>query len=301
MKLDPAPNIRVLVVDDNPENIRVLHQILKDEYAILFAVTGANALRIADEQLPDLILLDASMPVMDGFAVAASLKDSPRTSTIPIIFVTALNSSEDETRAFAAGAVDFISKPVNAATVRARVRTHITIKQQADLLRAQAHTDGLTGIANRRHFDIDLTRSWRNAERTALPLSLIMADVDHFKLYNDHYGHHQGDKCLKAVATALGRALHRPPDLIARFGGEEFVALLPNEAIGGARTVAQRLLSAVRDLRLPHTKSPGGYVTVSLGLASCQPQRDLAETSLIATADAKLYQAKAAGRDRFCD
>jgi len=187
--LSLAKNGRILIVDDAMENIQILHQALQDEHDVLFAMNGAKALHIAHNQLPDLILLDAMMPDMDGYAVCAALRASLATRDIPIIFVTALKSPEDETRALESGAADFISKPVNAAVVRARVRTQLTVKRQSDALRALTLTDGLTGVANRRAFDENLDAEWRRCARAQVPMSLIMVDIDHFKNFNDAYGH----------------------------------------------------------------------------------------------------------------
>ena len=290
---------KVLIVDDNQENIRVLHAVLKDEYTVLFAVNGPGALAIARDQAPALILLDAVMPDMDGYAVCAALRGMPQTRDIPVIFVTALNDTVDETRAFEAGAVDFITKPINPATVKARVKTHITIKHQADQLRELALTDGLTGVANRRSFEADLIRAWHGGERAHLSVALLMVDVDHFKKYNDHYGHQQGDRCLREVAGAIARCLRRPPDAIARYGGEEFVAILPHEDVEGAKHVAQRMLDAVRGLALPHAGSPIGHVTISIGIAAAVPHQGSPESIIVTAADAELYRAKAGGRNRF--
>ena len=197
-----AHNGRILVVDDAMENIQLLHQALQEEHDVLFALDGERALELARHQLPDLILLDAIMPGLDGYAVCAALRANPATADIPVIFITALNTPEDETRALEAGASDFISKPVNTAVMRARVRTHLTVKRQSDALRELTLTDSLTGVANRRAFDERLDNEWRRAQRTRTPLSLIMLDIDHFKAYNDSYGHQQGDDHHREPAAA---------------------------------------------------------------------------------------------------
>jgi diguanylate cyclase (GGDEF)-like protein len=228
------------------------------------------------------------------------MKNSPRTADIPVIFVTSLNAPEDETRALGVGAVDFITKPVNSSVVRARVRTHLTLKRQSDLLRRMTMTDGLTGIANRRCFDVMVDREWRRCERLGQPIVLILGDVDDFKAYNDHYGHLAGDTCLLSVAQALNGCVQRPPDLVARYGGEEFVAMLPHETLEGGLAVAERMVSAVRALAIPHARSScADRVTVSLGVAQMVPTRDRAVCDLVAVADACLYESKAAGRDRL--
>jgi PleD family two-component response regulator len=274
---DIAKKGRILIVDDAMENIQILHQALQDEHDVLFAMNGAKALHIAQNQLPDLILLDAMMPDMDGYAVCAALRSAAVTRDIPIIFVTALKTPEDETRALDAGAADFISKPVNAAVVRARVRTQLTVKRQSDVLRELTLTDGLTGVANRRSFDETLEAEWRRCARAMVPMSLIMVDIDHFKNFNDAYGHQAGDACLLQAGQAMKRSAMRPQDLVARYGGEEFAILLPHER-----------------------SSAGPYVTVSMGVATLTPSERQESGLLVKNADALLYQAKANGRNRYC-
>jgi diguanylate cyclase (GGDEF)-like protein len=291
---------RILIVDDAMENVQILHHALQDEHDVLFAMSGQKALHIALHQLPDLILLDAMMPDLDGYAVCAALRANSITSAIPIIFVTALTSPEDETRALDAGAADFITKPVNAAVVRARVRTQLMVKRQADALRALTLTDGLTGVANRRAFDERLENEWRRCARAGAPIALILVDIDHFKPYNDEYGHLTGDDSLRRVAEAMQRAAARPEDLVARYGGEEFAILLPQLDLAGAEGVARRLLAEVHALGIVHARSSAGpLLTVSMGVASVMPNVAHQAVALVATADALLYTAKAGGRNRF--
>jgi len=297
---DMAVNGRILVVDDAMENIQILHAALQDEHEVLFALDGPRALEIARSQQPDLILLDAVMPGMDGHAVCKALFAAPETSGIPVIFVTALKSPEDETRALGAGAADFISKPVNAAVVRARVRTQLTVKRQRDALRALILTDALTGVANRRAFDERLEMEWRRCGRAQLPVSLLMVDIDHFKLYNDHYGHPAGDATLVEVAGAMRRAAGRGQDLVARYGGEEFAILLPQLDGQGALGVGRRLMHELELLDLPHAASPTSQrLTVSIGISSMVPGEHSVPADLVQVADALLYQAKAGGRNQY--
>jgi diguanylate cyclase (GGDEF)-like protein len=297
---DIAKKGRILIVDDAMENIQILHHALQDEHDVLFAMHGAKALQMAHNQLPDLILLDAVMPEMDGYAVCAALRASPVTRDIPIIFVTALKTPEDETRALDAGAADFISKPVNAAVVRARVRTQLIVKRQSDALRELTLTDGLTGVANRRAFDEALDSEWRRCSRADMPIALIMVDIDHFKNYNDAYGHQQGDTCLQQAGQAMRRAAMRPQDVVARYGGEEFAILLPYEDIAGAEAVARRLLEEIAQMQIAHECSPvSPWVTVSMGVASMTPNEQREPAMLLKTADALLYEAKAGGRNQY--
>ena len=184
--------------------------------------------------------------------------------------------------------------------VRARVHTHLTLKAQSDLLRSQALIDGLTGVANRRRFDEALQAEWRRCQRNQLPLALLMMDIDHFKLYNDHYGHQAGDDCLRAVAAVLKAHLFRAHDLCARYGGEEFVCLLPECAAESASAKAEELRQAVVNLGLPHQTSPtAAEVTISLGLAAVIPDEcEHGAEDLLKAADSALYLAKRGGRNQ---
>lgn len=298
---DQARNGRILIVDDATENIQMLSHVLGEEHELLFALNGEKALQLAHDQQPDLILLDAVMPGLDGYEVCAALRASPGAQDIPIIFVTALTTPEHETRALEAGAVDFITKPFNMAVVKARVRTHLTLKRQSDAMRELTLTDALTGIANRRSFNDAFDNEWRRCVRSGTPLSVIMIDIDHFKNYNDAYGHQAGDHCLQQVANAMRHCAGRPPDMLARYGGEEFVVLLPNVEASGAETVAQRILLEVRRLAIPHRMSTvSDIVTVSIGAATQAPSEGGNPEMLIRTADSLLYEAKKSGRNRYC-
>ncbi|WP_426173647.1 diguanylate cyclase [Massilia sp. TWR1-2-2] len=296
-----APPPLLLVVDDQPSNIQTLYAIFKDRYEVCMAVNSADALAFCARRTPDLILLDVVMPGMGGYALCALLKSDPRNCDIPIIFVTGNADPLDEVQGFEVGGVDFIAKPFHATVVRARVHTQLTLKRQADLLRMMALVDGLTGVANRRQFDTVLGSEWRRCGRSKQPLSLIMIDVDHFKRYNDRYGHQQGDVCLRAVAGAIKAAMRRPHDLAARYGGEEFACLLPDTALEGALMKAAEIEAAVRALALEHADAAlGGIVTVSVGVAGIAAPRQLDETALVQAADAQLYRAKREGRARVC-
>ena len=296
------PRPKILVVDDIPSNVHVLSRILKDDYDIYFATDGEKALDLVQARMPDLVLLDIMMPGMDGFEVCRRIKSDPATHDIPVIFISAKSEVEDETRGLEVGAIDFITKPISPPIVKARVRNHLLLKRQADLLRSLSFLDGLTGIANRRRFDDAMTREWRRCTRSHLPLSLIILDVDHFKAYNDEYGHQAGDECLRLVAELLADRARRPSDLVARYGGEEFVCLLPETDGTGAIRVAEGFRAAVAKQRIPHAQSPvAPFVTISLGVATVTPSADGSPERLAEMADQLLYRAKRAGRNRVQD
>lgn len=291
----------ILIVDDQPANLMVLSRLLKDDYHILVANNGAKALEIAkSENPPLLILLDIEMPDMDGYDVCRRLKNDEKTSGIAVIFVTARDTAESEEMGFNLGAVDYISKPFQPAIVRARVQNHVSLKIKTDMLENLSHQDGLTNIPNRRNFEERLFREWARVMRNTQPLSLIMMDIDHFKLYNDHYGHGAGDDCLRRVARILKKTLSRPSDIIARYGGEEFVALLPETDGAGARHVAEQLRAAVEFAAIPHQFSPTSpVVTLSVGVATYSSDHIMADSQqLQQSADRALYLAKEKGRNQ---
>jgi diguanylate cyclase (GGDEF)-like protein len=294
----PKARPRLLIVDDQPLNIRLLNQVFQGECEVFAATSGADALAFCQTQLPDLILLDVVMPGLDGYEVCRRLKRDPRTRDIPVVFVTAQSDTAEEEDGLAAGAVDFIAKSASANVMRARVNTLMTLKHQTDLLRSMARIDGLTGLANRRHFDEKLDAEWRRCGRSGTPLSLILIDLDHFKLFNDCYGHQAGDACLRQVAACLKGEFTRSHDLVARYGGEEFVCVLPETPLAGAEAKAHTLEGAIRDLGIVHEKTevPGGIVTISLGVAVAVPTVGDDCASLILSADRSLYMAKGAGR-----
>jgi len=290
----------ILIVDDNPTNIQVLNEVLGDDYEILFATNGKDGIHIAREEQPDLILLDIMMPEMDGYHVCRELKESLRTKDIPVIFVTAMSEAEDETNGLEMGAVDYIIKPINPPIVKARVRNHLELKRQRDLLRNLSNIDGLTGIPNRRRLDELLEQEWARAARNQTPLSVMMIDIDFFKQFNDHYGHLAGDDCLKAIAQLLATSARRPADFVARYGGEEFVCILPDTDYVGAKALAEQVRKNVEMLAIPHQSSQvAEVVTVSIGVASVAAPHEDTPNGLIKAADAKLYEAKRKGRNRI--
>lgn len=288
----------ILVVDDMPSNIEILAGLLRDKYKVKAARNGRKALDIArSENPPDLILLDVVMPEMDGYEVCRQLKSEPDTSAIPIIFVTSLSDEQDEERGLRLGAVDYITKPFRTAIVMARVENHLHLKRYQDLLKRQSTMDGLTGLPNRRAFDELLSQEWRRGARLRSRLSLIMLDVDHFKQFNDNYGHLAGDDCLRAVGRGLA-SVGRSMDFVGRYGGEEFGYILPHTDHEGAVRVAERLREAVAGLGITHEHSSAAHqVTVSMGVATVLPDNKHAPEELIDAADRMLYQAKEDGRN----
>lgn len=213
-----------------------------------------------------------------------------------MIFITALADVDHETQCWEAGAVDFVTKPINPITLRRRLDSHITLRVQADQLRAFAWMDGLTGVKNRRYFDRWLHEHPSAGDGNA-PASVIMLDVDHFKAFNDRYGHLAGDDCLRRVAAAMKAQLRRPDDALCRYGGEEFACLLPGTDIDTATSIAQRLIDGVRALAIPHEQAARGMVTASAGVASMSSGTPDGGARLVERADKCLYRAKQGGRN----
>ncbi len=295
---------RVLIVDDERSNISILGNLLQDECDVIVATNGEAALRRASATQsgsPDLILLDVMMPGMDGYEVCRRLKEEPSTRDIPVIFITAMGAEEDEASGLRIGAVDYVTKPFSPAILKMRIRTHVELKRLRDHWQRLSTIDALTQVANRRRFDEALNVAWRHAARQQEPLALIMVDVDHFKPYNDHYGHPAGDECLRRVAAALDGEVRRAGDLLARYGGEEFACIMPAVDLDGARTVARRMCLAVRELKVPHEHpAVGGELSISVGVAAVIPSGTQGAEVLVREADQQLYEAKRGGRNRLC-
>lgn len=299
MSLPKEEPCSILIVDDSVAAIRLLADMLKDMGQIKFSATAQGGLDLARKFNPLVILLDVEMPSMNGYEVCKQLKADPTTSGASVIFVTAEKSTESEIKALQGGAVDFISKPLNQLIVRARVEAHLKIQRQAAALNRQANRDGLTGLFNRRYFDQAIEMEFLRHRRQQLSLAVVFVDIDHFKLFNDTYGHVKGDMCLEQVASALEVSTKRPGEFVSRYGGEEFVVVLPYVDLDSAAKYGATLCQAVQLLRIPHSRSGANeVVTISVGVAAMVPDDGSSVTQLIEQADQALYQAKAGGRNR---
>ena len=282
----------ILIVDDVASNIQVLATFLKDTYDLKIANSGQRALALATtEPYPDLILLDISMPEMDGYEVLSKLQENDITHNLPVIFVTGSDSIKDEEKGLALGAVDYITKPISPAIVKARVQTHLIIKHQRDELLYNASHDQLTGLYNRHILAEEGQRKFSRAHRKGDDLSLLMLDIDHFKKVNDTYGHLMGDTILIAVADILSEGM-RVEDFTARFGGEEFIVILENCNLEFAKEKAEVLRK-----KIASTVTDGISVTASFGVCQLTESHNTFEL-LLKSADDALYKAKELGRDR---
>lgn len=316
MPLDGSINPSILLVDDDATVIQVLSKCLVGLGRLRFATSGAAAIRLAREETPDLLLLDAEMPGMSGFEVWEAMRHDPLLREVPVIFVTSHSEEAMEEQGLSLGAADFIAKPIRPVILVARVKTQLRLKLALDRLTKMATTDGLTQCANRRVLDERLADEWSRTVRAQRPLSVMMLDVDHFKKFNDLYGHPSGDKALISVAQALRLSACRPGDLVARYGGEEFAVVLPDTDQTGALVVAEALHQEIAKLGIAHEASESGFLSVSVGIASFdqgsvgwEHARSLMQSEggvpagitverLLAIADGALYVAKQAGRAR---
>jgi diguanylate cyclase (GGDEF)-like protein len=299
MTEDADTATHILIVDDDPSMLLLMAHLLEPLGAIHVTTRSNQALELAEAIRPDVILLDIEMPDTDGFEVCRQIKAHADLVDTPLLFITLHTDAPIEARALTAGAIDVIHKPVDPDIVRARVRNYITLKRQGDRLRRLVTVDGLTGVSNRRAFDIALEREWSRSGRGVGPLALMICDIDHFKGYNDALGHVAGDDCLRRVALELARHLRRLPDLTARYGGEEFVLLLPECGSADALRIGEGVLRGVSALGIEHpTSATAPHVTVSIGLAMRHPSHRSPQ-DLIQAADEALYRAKRAGRNRL--
>ena len=289
---------KILIIDDSPLQTAQLNDILSDEYEITIEQTAEDGFDRARVGNYSLILLDVVLPGMDGFTLLKILQEENNTKTVPVIMITALSDIEHEQRGLTLGAVDYISKPFSPLIVKARVDTHIKLYNYRRQVELQSKTDQMTGIANRRRHDEYSIDKWNDAVRLRIPFSICMFDIDHFKAFNDTFGHPAGDKVIASVAKAIASYLNRSTDFFARYGGEEFVAILLGDDSEKVFEYIKRIRQAVEDLHIPHDPSVSEWVTVSIGGITMIPKADKSYEFYLKMADAMLYDAKKMGRNR---
>jgi len=289
----------ILIVDDENTNIRMLSHALISEYTIYAAKDGRTAIEMAENLTPDIILLDILMPDMSGYEVIAALKSNEATMGIPVIFISGLDGVQDEEKGFLLGAVDYITKPFNNTIVRVRVRQHLQTLRQIRMIRRLGAIDPLTDIPNRRGFNDRMDIEWRHAMRDTSPIALLMIDVDRFKLYNDTYGHPQGDVLLRTIAKVIHNSLMRSTDYLARLGGEEFAVILPGTNLEGAVHIAEQIRANIENTTVLCVDGTKTSITISIGVHSETPvPGNSASDDLIFRADKALYAAKESGRNK---
>ncbi|MEI8372292.1 MAG: diguanylate cyclase [Planctomycetota bacterium] len=308
-----AADGKVMIVDDEPINIKVVQKYLKlAGYQHIVGVTDPRTVlsRISEEQ-PDLVLLDIMMPEVSGLEILEQIRADRQWAYLPVIVVTASDNEETKVQALELGATDFLGKPVNSTDLLPRVRNALLVKANHDYLKyyakelerqtrqleaqiAQARTDALTGLANRRALDEELLRRSSECNRTGSPLSVMLLDVDHFKTFNDTHGHRAGDEALRVLAGSLRGAM-RQMDLVTRYGGEEFLVILPSTAIEGARLVADRTRQDVSKTTFRYDGKEFS-LTVSVGVAQLAANEHV--TRMLQRVDQAMYASKEAGRNR---
>lgn len=289
---------KILIVDDSAIQAARLKSILEEDYDITIAQTAEDGLSYASSQDFSLILLDVVMPGMDGFMLLKRLQEEIITRSIPVILITSLSDIQNEQRGFTLGAVDYIAKPFHPVIVQARVNTHIKLYKYRKQVEHQSMTDQLTGVANRRQHDCYSIIKWNEAARLQVPFSVCMFDIDHFKAYNDTFGHPAGDKVITKVAQTVASHFQRSTDFMARYGGEEFVAFFMGGNAAQAFEYLKKIRCEIEDLRISHAPSIAEWVTVSIGGITLIPQRENSYEVYLKIADTMLYDAKKFGRNR---
>ncbi len=299
--------MKILIVEDSATlRYSMCSYISNAGHTPIVAENGETALQILDDSKVDMVIMDVEMPGLDGFETTRCIRDWFGDYWIPIIFVTGKNAEQDLRQGIDAGGDDYLIKPISETILAAKIRAMERITTMRDEmtqlnkeLTELSERDGLTHLYNRRTFDERANDQWRIAMRTKEPLAILLMDIDHFKAYNDYYGHIAGDECITEVAGAIEEALSRPGDLIARYGGEEFIALLPNTREDGAYHVAERIRMTVQQLGIKHRESAtNASITLSIGGAVVTHTTGTLLKDLTNAADKALYTAKQTGRNR---
>lgn len=305
--------MKILLVDDTKTDQLIMKAYLQDlGHKVVLANNGAEAVNSYNAGKPDLILMDVIMPEMDGLQAATEIRKDT-SDWIPIIFLSARVDCEDINEGINAGGDDYLTKPVDQKVLVAKLKAMERIaKMRQKLLKVskelafaneelklQVNIDGLTGLANRRNLDRVLKMDMKRSIRCQQPLTVILADIDYFKAFNDNYGHLEGDECLKKVSQALVGVCKRGTDLVARYGGEEFVVLLSDTELDNALVAAEQLRRAVEELNITHEHSDtANCCTVSVGVYTKIVEKTDSPEGLLQKADEGLYQSKENGRNK---
>jgi len=287
---------RILLIDDSELDRRLVrYRLGVENLELIEAPEGRLGVEMCRREPPDLVLLDLGLPDSDGFEVLRQLKDDPRTSSVPVILLSASTLSADKAKGLDLGAVDFVSKPFDPIELRARIRVALRTKFLQDLLEQKAHLDGLTGLANRMALEERLICEWAAVKHQGGSLAVWIADIDHFKRVNDVYGHTAGDEVLRWAGQAL-RSVVRSTDFVARYGGEEFVVIAPRCDQTNALNRAEQFRAKLERTGIPFDKSLI-QITASVGVAAVPEVSSPGPLDLLVHADRALYEAKAAGRN----
>ncbi|MCL1935267.1 MAG: diguanylate cyclase [Defluviitaleaceae bacterium] len=293
-------NITILVIDDSKSNIIALTHILKDNYNVLATKSGKTGISIAIDQKPDIILLDIIMPEIDGYEVLKELKNNNATRHIPVIFISGLNTEEDEEKGLILGAVDYIAKPFSATIVNLRINNQIRMLKQMETIERLSKTDILTNLPNRAAIEDVLKIAWERSRQNLSPLTILMIDIDNFKSLNDTKGHIYGDRVLKYISGVLNSSLKRDLDFVGRWGGEEFIAVLENSDLDCGIMVSEKIKE---NLKLFKRRKSDSFIeediTVSVGIFTGTAGPNLFIEEFVDKADQALYIAKRTGKNKY--
>lgn len=291
-----APKPRVLIVDDVPADLQALGELLGDDYTVVSAGSGPEALRIAEADEVDLILLDAQMPGMDGFETCARLKANTDTRDLPVILVGTPEDETMEAKGLLQGAADFLPRPVRASAARARVKAHLENRRFREILQRLTWLDAVTGLPNRERFEEALDNEWRRNARNRTPIALLLMEVDHFNQFCEIHGKSAGDETLRRLIAALTGGIQRAGDVVGRYSDRAFACLLPETDTLGAVSVGERVRAELNSMAIPHDGSESApFVTLSLGVASLVPSRTDVLKDLTDSAEAALLRAQQRG------
>ena len=290
----------ILVVDDDAANLRVLSALLKDDFKVVIAKSGENAISIAQQSLPNLILLDVLMPDMSGFEVIEQLKSNPITSHIPVIFITGLNSYSDERLGLTLGANDYIHKPFHPDIFKARINNQLKTLKRHDMLKSMAHLDPLTELPNRRKWQDDIKTLLNKPASCDSFIAVGILDLDDFKAFNDYYGHLAGDETLLTAAKTIQSVVMKYNGQLYRFGGEEFVFALAQTSTHELEMCISEICPAINALEIEHKgSSVSSVLTLSGGVSIHQFDHPVTSRTLLHEADNLLYKAKQQGKNRI--
>ncbi|WP_075185778.1 diguanylate cyclase [Teredinibacter haidensis] len=299
--------MKILLVEDSPTlRYATSTYIRQAGHEPIIATCGEEALQVVDNTPVDMVIMDVEMPGLDGFETTRLIREWLGDHWVPIIFVTGCNDEKSLKEGIEAGGDDYLIKPVSSVILTAKIRAMGRIATMRDQLNEAnkellflSEKDGLSGLYNRRTFDTKAEEHWKLSTRTQEPLSILLMDIDHFKLYNDTYGHQSGDECIRLISTAIKRCVNRPGDLVGRYGGEEFIALLPNTTEEGALHVAEHIRKTIEALRLKHRGlTQNDRVTISIGASVTNVTTGTSLSHQVAMADQALYKSKHKGRNR---
>lgn len=289
---------KILIVEDSKVQAEALRAILVNKYDVKCVGSANDCITAVITEKFDLILLDMILPDGHGFEVIVTLMENESTKHVPIIILTSLDDRDVEDRGLELGAVDYIIKPFNPKSVLARIKTHLRLRSYANQLEQLTLKDQLTGIGNRRYFDAKATELWGYCMRFDTPLSVCMFDIDYFKAYNDTYGHPAGDKVLVTIAKELKKFFGRSTDIVARWGGEEFIVLVAGSTHVKDFAYVRKFLRHVEELHIQHAPDKQPYITISAGGITIIPPRLESIGNTVKAADENLYTAKETGRNK---